>query len=1296
MKIRFRLLLLLVTVISTTVIMALLVAGTLTRTALESNAVDELSAVLEARHSALSRHLDITYRQLAVLSSAPATAKHLAALAAGYAKLGSDAPAQLQQHYPSEGLPTAFQLRNPDYERAYALATPLLLNRNALFKWADLFLIDRQGNVVFSALKRKDFATNLLTGPWKTSGLARAVAPILQHPLPDALSFADFEHYAPAGDHPAAFVAMPVFDESKQTFLGVLAIQLPVQQINELMQDKTGLGASGETFVVGKGGWMLTDSRFRTEGTALGVQLRTQAVTKVLNGEKGLERFPDYRGIEVYVAFKPITPFQSNANLGDHATWGVIAKMDRDEVFAGFYQLREMLLLTGGGLILLAIAISIWGAHGITRPLLAVKEALNQLTRGESAPVPHLDRNDEIGEMAQAAETFRKVSQQVAHDHWIAEGVTQLTHALSVEREVKRAVNSLLHLLCQRLNTPVGAVYVYEHEHYQRMGAYGLARRSQFEDCFALGEGLVGQCAQDNQAVVISPVPSGLMVISSGLAEFTPQELVLYPLSYQNEVIAVLELASLQPLTPLQHGFLKAVTAALGVHLTNLQAAQHNLLLLEETRQQSQELQTQQETLLKSNEEMRALTEELRSQSEEMKTQNEELKASQEELRAQQSELQRKNQLLESQSRQLELTLSDVQRQSSELAQANQYKSEFLANMSHELRTPLNSVLILAKNLAENDAHNLTDEQVESAAVIGESGGQLLTLINDILDLSKIEAGKLELVNETFPIQDLLTYLRRLFSPQAEKKHIGFKVQVESNVATHFNTDRQRLTQVLSNLLSNAIKFTDSGEVSVVVSQVGKALQFAVTDSGIGIPADKLEHIFGTFQQLDGSTSRRYGGSGLGLAISRHLARLLGGEIVVTSQLGQGSRFALTLLNLSAIDAPLQVVSVETEEVVIEVNAMSPLFIVEDDVHLSAILARMIKSLGYAAVCFESAEQALAAITHIQPLGLLLDLGLPKMSGMALLQQLKSDALTAGVPVYVMSGAEDTGEAVRLGALGFLKKPLTRETIASAMKMLLGENPPEAMKRILLVDESADEAQSLQDLFQQDACQFIPAFTGQAALQVLESQHWDAVVLGLNLRDMTGFEWLKQAQHLLNPPPVVVYSARELSEHEVFELKERVESIVIKSASNDRLHEEVLLAAQLCPRSHQMTMPKNAETAQKKLLLVDDDARNLFALTRALRVKGFGVEVAANSHEALEMLSHTRFDAVLTDIMMPDMDGYALMRQIRALGYDDLPIVAITAKAMQGDDALCLQAGATAYLPKPVDMNKLLDLLKKV
>jgi CheY-like chemotaxis protein len=762
----------------------------------------------------------------------------------------------------------------------------------------------------------------------------------------------------------------------------------------------------------------------------------------------------------------------------------------------------------------------------------------------------------------------------------------------------------------------------------------------------------------------------------------------------------VLELAAAKSLEPQEHTFLKTACAALGLHLANLQAAEHNLELLGETQRKSVILKEQQEALQKSNEEMRALTEELRSQAEEMKAQNEELKANQEELRSQQEEMKHKNQMLEAQSIQLKEVVHESQTKARELEQANQYKSEFLANMSHELRTPLNSVLILSKNLAENGDSNLTPDQVESALVISESGTQLLTLINDILDLSKIEAGKLTLLNETFALDDLLAYLRRIFSPQAEKKQLAFAIQVDPALAENITTDRQRLTQVLSNLLSNAIKFTDNGSVNVQARREHDDLVFEVVDTGIGIPGDKIEHVFGAFQQLDGSTSRKYGGSGLGLAISRHLTGLLGGEITVISEPGKGSHFLLRLLRQFARGAALSGASVLPPDVSASAKLMNPgagissgasIMVVEDDTRLLAILGRMLQGLGYVALCVESAEAALAAIAKQAPSGILLDLGLPRMNGMELMRQLKADPATASIPVYVMSGAADSGEAKVLGALGFLRKPITRDTVAAAVKVMVNATAVERVKQILLVDDNPVEVAAIQRLFSEDALELVPASTGQRAMQLLRSRRFDAVILDLKLPDMSGFEWLEQARHLLNPPPVIVNSARDLTEAEVFLLKELTESIVTKGALNNRLREEVL-AIRVGSRPPKPAAP----VAGKKLLLVDDDARNLFALTKALRSKGFVVDVAADSARALESLNTHRFDAVLTDIMMPEMDGYALIRQIRALGYTELPIIAITAKAMQGDAELCMQAGASAYLAKPVDMHKLLELLKGV
>jgi signal transduction histidine kinase/CheY-like chemotaxis protein len=1306
MKIKTRLLLLTISMTTIALVITMVISAYLIREAVETDAEEKLSAVLEARHGSLVHYLDTVSREMHIIASSRITADSLHALSGGYAKLGKNAQTLLQQNYfaASSTKQKKSSLIGSDYDRAYTANNPVLLQRHEIYGWEDTILVDPKGNVVFSIRKAEDFGTNLIAGPWKDTGLARAVKAVLHNAVPGVLSFADFSHYAPINNLPAAFVAMPVFDTTKQVFLGVVAIQLPRGPINELMKNKTGLGETGETYVAGTDGWMLSDSFFFGQSTVLDKQLKTEAIDKVLNGESGFQLFSDYRGVKTFAAYKPIKPFQTETSLGDHPQWGVISKIDQEEVLKEFYNLRLVLLLSGSVLTLLAITASVWGARSVTNPLFAIRDALVKLSQGETVDVPALGRKDEIGDMAKAAEAFREMTQQVEHDHWIAENVSALTGAVSAESSIEKAADSVLHLLCERMAVPVGAIYLWSDEDYKRVGAHGLARRSQTGDSFQPGEGLLGQCAKDNQALVLSPVPAGLSIISTGLAEFPPHELVIYPISHKNEVLAVLELAAAKSLAPIQHEFLKAAAAALGLHLANLQASEHNLELLVETQKQSAKLEEQQEILQKSNEEMHALTEELRSQAEEMKAQNEELKTNQEELRSQQDEMKHKNQMLETQSGQLKEVIQEAENKARELESANRYKSEFLANMSHELRTPLNSVLILSKNLAENEENNLTPDQVESASVISESGTQLLTLINDILDLSKIEAGKLVLMKETFPLDELLAYLRRIFSAQAGKKNLAFNIRVDSDLAETIYTDRQRLTQVLSNLLSNAIKFTDSGEVKVLVGKDDDDLIFQIADSGIGIPTDKLEHIFGAFQQLDGSTSRKYGGSGLGLAISRHLAALLGGELKVESEPGKGSSFTLRLLKQFANPAQLEKADTkplrETKVRQLSdgrssLNAGGIILVVEDDTRLLTILGRMIQALGFTPLCVASAELAMEAVEKEIPAGILLDLGLPHMNGMELLKRLKQKKRTASIPVYIMSGSTDSGEAQVLGAMGFLKKPVTRDTILTAVRAMLASVPEVSLKRVLLVDDSAVDTKAIRTLFKQDEVEMVSASTGSRALQLLKTQRFDTVILDLQLPDMTGFEWLEQARHLLNPPPVVVYSARELSEAEVFELKETTESIVTKGTFDDRLREEVL-ATHAEGHVSKSSRPNFGISTGKKLLLVDDDARNLFALTKALRAKGFVIEVAANSTKALELLNLHRFDAVLTDIMMPDMDGYELIRQIRSLGYGDLPIVAITAKAMHGDDVLCMQAGASAYMSKPVDVTRLLQLLKGV
>ncbi len=1420
MKIQTRLLLLMLFKTTLTMVIALLVTSYLTKDAFETTAKEKLEAVLVSRERALSLWVDTLQAQLTILSAEPSTVKLLNDLSFEFHNLGDNAQVLLQQNYlVSEHDSMRITPESIEaYDKIHSTVKHIFTTPYDAYGWEDMFLIDTQGNVVFSLKKETDFATNIRTGPWKDTGLARAVLPLLQNAIPKQISFADFSQFAPSKMQAASFIAMPVFDDEKQKFLGVVAIQLPIAKMNALMMDKTGMGETGEIIVVGKDGWMLTDSRFSKESTILKKQIQTRASEIVLAGKTDTLIAPDYRGIEGVVSVKPFTPFP--AALGEKALWGIIAKIEHTEVLLEYDSILRVLLFITGGLVLLAVSLGVWGGRAVTIPLIRIANTLTRLAKGEQISVPGLRRTDEIGEIARAAESLRIISQQLEHEHWLSENVTLLTNAVSAESTVSKAAERILNFVCELLAVPVGAVYILEEGHYQRISTHGLARSNQAETSFESGVGLLGQCVKSRQALVLSPVPAGLTIISTGLAEFSPHELIIVPITHKNEVLAVLELAATSSLQAKQHTFLKAVSAVLGLHFANLQAAEHNTELLAETSQQAAELLVsagyarslieasldplvtigvngkildvnaatekvtgiareqligsdfsdyftepdkarsgyqqvfskgfvtdyplairhvtgritdvlynasiyrdsqgdvagifaaarditekkqadqkmleQQESLLRSNEEMKAVTEELRSQSEEVKSQNEELKSSQEELRAQQEETLQKNKLLETQSKQLQEVVTEVKTNADQLERANQYKSEFLANMSHELRTPLNSILILSKSLAENDEHNLSADQIESASVISESGTQLLTLINDILDLSKIEAGKLELLKESFLLQDMAAYLRRVFLPQAQIKNLVFTIDVSSQLPEHIFTDRQRLTQVLSNLLTNALKFTDTGSVKVLFSRRDDDLQIEVLDTGIGIPPDKLEHIFGAFQQLDGSTSRKYGGSGLGLAISRNLTHLLGGEINVSSTIGEGSRFVITLCKLFAPETQIQVnlpVSLPAPAVSATVNLGGNILLVEDDTRLLAILGRMIATIGYKPIAAETAEQALAIVEKMPLTGILLDLGLPKMSGMDLLRQLKAQPSSAAIPVFIMSGAVDTGEAKSLGALGFLSKPVSRDTIVNTLKTMVQVSSNLALKQILLIEDNPVDRKFVETLLKDVGITIVAIESGAGALQLLQANHYALVILDLQLSDMSGFDWLKQAQHHLNPPPIIVYSARELTENEVFDLKGVTESIVTKDALSNRLREEVIYVLQ---HQHGQVVTRLEQATGKKLLLVDDDARNLYALTKVLKRKGFMVEVAPDSMKALDLLEQTTFDVMLTDIMMPDVDGYDLIKRVRAQGFQHLPIIAITAKAMQGDGELCLRAGANGYLAKPVDVTELVDLITKV
>ena len=640
--------------------------------------------------------------------------------------------------------------------------------------------------------------------------------------------------------------------------------------------------------------------------------------------------------------------------------------------------------------------------------------------------------------------------------------------------------------------------------------------------------------------MLLSPVPEGLAVISTGMAKVPATSIALFPFVHLDEVMAIVEVATTTEISSSQYELLERCSQRLGLHLANLRASDHNKTLLTRSQaqakalaEQQEKLQENNETLQQQSEELMAQTDELRAQTEELRASEEELKASEEELKAQQEELQLRNAELEQQRTELELAKKDLTEKADQLSQASTYKSEFLANMSHELRTPLNSILILSNSLAENDQQNLLPDQIESASVIHESGTSLLTLINDILDLSKIEAGKLSMHIESFPVRDLFSYLQKVFLPQADKKSIQFELVVSNNVPDAFCNDRQRMNQVLTNLLSNAIKFTNSGGVKFEVTYEGNRLSVAVTDTGIGIAEDKIDHIFGAFNQEDGSTSRKFGGTGLGLAITKKLIELMGGEIIVESNPGVGSTFTVNLPNQTSkaqpqinqyadqpkTSAPTEVVSstlAPTSSGTSERKKGLHVLLVEDDQRLVKIFCRLIEGLGYQVTAVGTGEEALSYIAHESPEVMLLDLGLPDISGMEVLRNLRQQDSLNSIPVFIISGAADTGEAASLGAQGYLKKPITKDMLSSVLAQV--ESGPASIteskdnKRLLVVEDDPNAQKALQLLLAKEPITIIPETQGATAMEKLVSANPDAILLDIGLGDTDGITWLKEAK----------------------------------------------------------------------------------------------------------------------------------------------------------------------------------------
>ncbi|MGV2833309.1 response regulator [Pseudomonas shirazensis] len=919
----------------------------------------------------------------------------------------------------------------------------------------------------------------------------------------------------------------------------------------------------------------------------------------------------------------------------------------------------------------------------------------------------------------------QRANERLEHNAWLRNGQTQLAEQVLGQLTLPMLGDNILQFFATYLGSVVGALYVRnEHGSLVRVASYGLSAEEQLRtQALGVDEGLVSEAVRQSRVVRLDQLPEDYFRLSSGLGSGLPRSALLMPTRDNGQINGVVELGFLRPLSERDQEMVERVAENLGMSIESARYRQRLQEVLAETQQLNEELQVQQEELKTANEELEEQSRVLKESQAHLETQQAELEQTNESLSERTEALDRKNSELNEAQQELQARAEDLQRSS-------KYKSEFLANMSHELRTPLNSSLILAKLLAENGEGNLTVEQVKFADSIYSAGNDLLNLINDILDIAKVEAGKLEVRPETTQVERLVEGLRSMFVPLAKDKGLDFQVVLEHPLPATLFTDRQRLEQILKNLLSNAIKFTERGQVSMTISkQAGVGLVFAVRDSGIGIAPDQQQAIFGAFHQVDGTSNRRYGGTGLGLSISRDLAHLLGGQISLDSSPGQGSVFSLIMPERYESDEPVEVQTLRPAVDQLPAAPQAPaavplprhafaddrelapfskrcILVIEDEPNFARILFDLAHELGYNCLAAQSADEGFQLAAQYLPDAVLLDMRLPDHSGLTVLQRLKEQASTRHIPVHIISVEDRVEAAMHMGAVGYAVKPTSREELKEVFG-LLEAKLTQKLKRILLVEDDDLQRESIARLIGDDDIEITAVALAQDALELLRENIYDCMIIDLKLPDMLGNELLKRmtAEDIRAFPPVIVYTGRNLTREEETELLKYSRSIIIKGArSPERLLDEVTLflhkvEAQLS--NERQRMLKTARSRDKvfegrKILLVDDDVRNIFALTSALEHKGAIVEIGRNGREALEQLElHDDIDLVLMDVMMPEMDGYEATRLIRQQArWRKLPIIAVTAKAMKDDQQRCLQAGANDYLAKPIDLDRLFSLIR--
>ena len=1114
------------------------------------------------------------------------------------------------------------------------------------FGYHDLKVISAlTGQVMFTVAGERDLGANLIHGRYKESSLAAVWREVVNT---GKAAVADFTGYEPAGGVPSLLVGAPVFNAAG-TMVSVLVLQLTPGFIDAIMDGREGMGKTGESYLIR---WFEETGRFEFRSN-----MESMGSGRYVVGFE-LERMPQYwqdatatsfegrHDLYVDSAGKEVLVAYCRLNIPG-IKWYQISKIDKSEVLAPLHQLLYQGVLVTGVLFVLILFLAVTFSRRLVRPIIADVEFAKAIASGNLDASLALQQKDELGVLA---ETLNAMAGKLKETDWLKRGKEGLDDRLRGETDLKTLGVKLISYITDHLDAQLGAFYLHHEGTLELVAGHAFTDRQGKFNRISLGEGLVGQATLERRTVVFENVREDVPEYNFGVDQQTPRFFLVAPFSFEGEIIGTFLVGAFHPFGRLQRRFIEENLENVAIFVNMARSRQTIQQLYERSREQQNELlvankgletrtkalkeseaelQAQQEELRVINEELQERTESLQNSQRELQTQQEELRVTNEELRERTETLEKQKAALRQNSAQLVKARKEIEKKAEELELGSKYKSEFLANMSHELRTPLNSILILSQILAANKTSNLDPKQIESAKAIHASGSDLLALINEILDLSKVEAGRLELYIEEVRLLDLIADVQRVFKDVAEHKGLSFDITLDPDIPPVITTDSQRIQQILRNLLTNAFKFTHRGGVTLVISRPSPAIAltsgdaknlvaFAVRDDGIGIPEARREEIFKAFQQADGSTNRTYGGTGLGLSISKELTRLLGGTIHVESRIGEGSTFTF-ILPEKLVAAPA----------------------------------------GMAEGAVDAAPGGHGGSR-------------PREASDGQDQTAVSDNKT--LPVI----EDDQGKVGE--ALGKIK-PIIAKPVS----------------RLLVAEDDILQAESIRTLVGSGDVSTTLVSTGREAMVELESGEYDCLILDLGLADMTGFELLDRirASEMCAKVPIIVYTGRDLTRREEEKLRKYTESIIIKGVcSPERLLDELTIFLHRVEKNPPNQHAARSQAGQrqdevfegKSILLVDDDMRNLFALTNLLEEKGMKIIVARDGFESLEQIDkNSDIDLVLMDIMMPKMDGLEAIRRIREKPkFKDLPIIALTAKAMKGDRAKCIEAGANDYLAKPV------------